>query len=143
MKRLHIHLKTEKLDQSVAYYTALFGEEPTVLKVDYAKWLLDDPKANIALSTHGGTPGIDHVGLQIDDDETLAAITGRLKEADAAYYEEEQASCCYAKSNKTWSRDPQGAVWEVFHSFDDQANYGAEPDRAMLAATEKPAERCC
>ena len=147
MKRLHIHLKTQALDQSVAYYAALFGRGPDIQKPDYAKWLLEDPAANIALSTHGGTPGIDHVGLQLNDDETLDAITGRLKEAGAPLFEEEETTCCYAQSNKSWSRDPQGAVWELFHSFEGFETYGAEPDREMLKpAAENPAPeqaRCC
>ncbi|MEM9170981.1 MAG: ArsI/CadI family heavy metal resistance metalloenzyme [Pseudomonadota bacterium] len=130
MKRLHVHLKVEDLGQSVRYYAALFGRAPDKLEIDYAKWMLDDPYANVALSTHGGAPGVDHVGVQVEDAGALGAIATRLADAGAPLMQEDDTTCCYAQSDKFWSRDPQGAVWELFHTTGESETYGAEPDRA-------------
>lgn len=143
MKRLHIHISVEDIPQSVAYYTALFGAEPAVEKPDYAKWLLDDPAANIAISKRSSKTGVDHLGLQIDSDEDLAAYTGRLTEAGMPAQAQDGATCCYAKSNKTWSRDPQNTVWELFHSFDGYETYGDDSHQALIAEGKSDAASCC
>jgi len=130
MKRIHIHIKTRDLDRSIDFYTALFSVEPSRREADYAKWLLDDPAANISLSARSEKEGVDHLGVSLDNDEDLASIAGRLNAAGAHGREEPKAHCCYAKSNKVWARDPQGAVWELFRTYGDEARYGADIDRA-------------
>lgn len=142
MKRLHIHLRTQDLDQSVAFYSAMFGIGPTRLEADYAKWLLDDPYANISLSTHAGAAGVDHVGISVESREALDEIAGRLKDAGSPLFEEDATTCCYAQSNKYWAHDPQDARWELFQTFGDSDTYGAEPDRE-LAKQAPPSESAC
>ncbi len=132
MKRLHIHIKTQDLGQSVAFYTAMFGQAPSKLEDDYAKWLLDDPCANVSLSSHGGEPGVDHAGISIDTREQLDAVADRLRANGVSLMAEEETTCCYAKSNKFWVRDPQGAVWELFQTFGESEAYGGEPDREIF-----------
>ncbi len=141
MKRLHIHVKTDNLDQSIRFYTALFGQDPTRREHDYAKWLLDDPAANVSISSRGtaGT-GVDHVGVSLDTREDLEAIADRLKDENEALFAENETTCCYAKSNKYWARDPQGAVWELFQTFGDSAEFGASPE---LELAPKPAAASC
>ncbi len=136
MKRLHIHIHTADLDQSIRYYTALFGVEPTKREADYAKWMLDEPAANIAISSRGGAPGVDHLGISLDDDGMLEEIADRMKEAQAPLEPEKNATCCYARANKYWSRDPQGATWELFHTFADADHFGK--DAPQLAGSA-----CC
>jgi len=146
MKRLHIHIKTNNLDQSVAFYTAMFGEAPSKLESDYAKWLLDDPRANVSLSTHSGEPGIDHAGVSIESREELDGVADRLRQTGASLLAEEETTCCYAKSNKFWVRDPQGAVWELFQTFGESETYGAEPEREIFAAkagADAAPNACC
>lgn len=140
MKRLHLHIKTKNLDTSVAFYSAMFGEGPTKLEDDYAKWLLDDPRANISLSTHGGEPGIDHAGVSIETKDELDETADRLRELNAALFAEDETTCCYAQSNKYWVQDPQGAKWELFQTFGESASYGAEPERETAA---KASAACC
>ena len=140
MKRLHLHIKTRDLDRSVAFYTALFGEAPTQLKDDYAKWLLDDPRANVSLSTHATKTGVDHAGVSIETEEELDAVAQRLSDhADLA--PEKQANCCYARSNKYWLKDPQGTVWELFQTYGASDDYGAEP--VVKTAQADPQGACC
>ncbi|MEE2690041.1 MAG: ArsI/CadI family heavy metal resistance metalloenzyme [Pseudomonadota bacterium] len=140
MKRLHVHLKVGNLDDSIAFYTALFGRAPDKIESDYAKWLLDDPRANVSISTRPGQGGVDHVGVQLDNDGDLEEIAARLTAADASIAPESNATCCYAKSNKYWARSPEGAVWELFHTFGDSATYGADP-KAVTAPAQTAA--CC
>ncbi len=137
MKRLHIHIKTEDLDASLAYYNALFGAEPSRREADYAKWLLDDPAVNIAISARSGKPGIDHVGISLDGDEALNAAADRLRLAAAPLAQEENTTCCYANSNKYWSHDPQGTVWELFHSFGEASLY------SEVLKPEPKGNSCC
>ncbi|MBY0423528.1 MAG: VOC family protein, partial [Parvularculaceae bacterium] len=108
MKRLHLHVGVEDLERSIGFYATLFGAAPTVRKADYAKWMLDDPRVNLAISTRGEGAGLDHVGVQAETAEELAEITARLKAADAAMIEEANTTCCYARSDKTWVVDPSG-----------------------------------
>ena len=142
MKRLHIHIHTEDLEKSVRYYSALFGAEPARREADYAKWLLDDPAANIAVSSRGGKPGVDHVGVSIDGGDALSEAASRLRAIEAPLFEEEATTCCYANSDKFWSHDPQGTVCELFHTKSDSDVFGK--DRTPEAARE-PADKaaCC
>ena len=136
MTRFHLHLNVADLTASVAFYRGLFGAEPTVLRGDYAKWMLDDPRINFAISTMGRAPGVDHVGFQVDDAEGLAAIGRRLDAAEAAVLPEAGATCCYARSDKLWTEDPQGLRWETFHTFGESTTYyAADADAADACAT--------
>ncbi|MEM9495732.1 MAG: ArsI/CadI family heavy metal resistance metalloenzyme [Pseudomonadota bacterium] len=143
MKRLHIHIKTDDLEKSVDFYTAMFGVGPDQQKDDYAKWLLDDPAANIAVSTKCGARGVDHVGLSLDSGAELDAIAERLGAEGASLMKQDQTTCCYATSDKYWARDPQGAVWELFRTFGDSETFGAQPDRSVLAAHAVKQHACC
>ncbi len=125
-KRLHVHLSVADLAQSVRYYERLLGAAPSVRKPDYAKWLLDEPPVNLALSARGRTPGIDHLGIQVDDQAAVTGTAERLRALDGAVKEQAAAGCCYAVSDKTWSTDPQGVTWEIFHTTGAIATYGVD-----------------
>lgn len=117
MKRLHVHTYVTDLDATIRFYETLFDAAPSVRRDDYAKWLLDDPAVNFAVSlADGRDAGIDHLGFQVDSDEELKAVRARLSAAERAIVEETDASCCYAKSDKVWSADPTGVFWETFHT---------------------------
>lgn len=118
MKRFHVHLHVDDLAQNIAFYTRLFGAEPTRVECDYAKWMLDDPRVNFAISTRGHhPPGLDHLGFQVDAKEELADLKARAQAADMAVLDEGSTTCCYARSDKHWITDPQGIAWEHFHSL--------------------------
>lgn len=117
MKRFHMHLAVDDIEKNVRFYAALFGVQPTVHKPDYAKWMLDDPRINFAISTHAPTPGLDHLGIQVDSDEELDSMRSQMVAADAATVESENAACCYATSKKHWVQDPQGVAWEAYHTL--------------------------
>ena len=134
MKRLHIHIKTEDLEKSVAFYSAMFGKAPDKQEPDYAKWLLDDPAANIALSTNRTDTGIGHVGVSFDTIEDLDAVAERLGTQNVNLLEEKETTCCYAKSNKYWAQDPQGTAWELFQTFGESEHYGAGPNLAAASS---------
>ena len=120
MKRFHVHAHVTDLPASVAFYTRLFGAEPTRREADYAKWVLDDPRVNFAISTRGSMPGVDHLGIQVDDEAELTELKARAEAADrGALLDEGATSCCYAKSEKHWVTDPQGIAWEHFHTLGD------------------------
>src|SRR5690606_9410651 len=125
MNRFHVHLNVADLSASIKFYQELFGAEPSVLKHDYAKWMLEDPRINFAISNTGRAPGIDHLGFQVDDAEGLAAIGTRLDAAGGTVVPEESAVCCYAQSDKLWTQDPQGTRWETFHTTGDATSYHA------------------
>jgi len=127
MKRLHVHVSVEDLARSVRFYSTLFATEPTVLKSDYAKWMLEDPRVNFAISRRGGETGIRHLGIQVEDRAELADVYSRLTRAEGAVLEEGATTCCYAKSEKTWIEDPQGIQWETFLTIDESTTYGADP----------------
>lgn len=127
MKRLHIHISAEDMAATKVFYTALFGQEPSVDKQDYMKWMLDDPRINLAVSRReGATRGVDHVGIQVDSDEALDGLNEALMAAEQSTLAEPGANCCYAHSNKHWTKDPQGVVWEMFHSMDSIPTYGQD-----------------
>ena len=126
MKRFHVHVGVHDLKQSVRFYSALFAVEPTVLKDDYAKWQLEDPRINFAISTRPGRTGVDHLGIQAEAGAELEEIGMRLAQADVAVTAQKGASCCYAKSDKYWTLDPQGIAWESFHTLEAAPVYGAD-----------------
>jgi catechol 2,3-dioxygenase-like lactoylglutathione lyase family enzyme len=119
MKRFHVHLHVQDLAQSIAFYARLFDAAPTRQESDYAKWMLDDPPVNFAISTRGSTPGLDHLGIQTDDAAELAALKARAEAADLALLDEGATTCCYARSEKHWITDPQGVAWEHFHTLEN------------------------
>ena len=125
MNRFHVHLNVADLDGSIRFYTQLFAAAPSVVKNDYAKWMLEDPRVNFAISTTGRAPGVDHLGLQVDSGDELAALGKRLELAGGSIVPEEATVCCYAQSNKNWTEDPQGTRWETFHTFGDATTYYA------------------
>lgn len=119
MKRFHVHLHVDDLETSIAFYAKLFDAEPTRRESDYAKWMLDDPRINFAISTRGGRAGVDHLGLQVDDPAELAELKARAERADLTLRDEGATTCCYARSEKHWVTDPQGIAWEQFHTLGD------------------------
>ncbi len=127
MKRMHIHIAVDQLDQSIAFYTQLFGAAPSVHKPDYAKWMLDDPRVNFAISQRGAKPGLDHLGIQVESDDELAELKGRIDAADMASYTETGTTCCYAKSDKHWVMDPSGIPWETYHTLADAPTFNDRP----------------
>lgn len=127
MKRFHVHVNVENLESSIRFYNTLFGEEPSVLKSDYAKWMLEDPRINFAISQRSHEVGIDHLGLQADDESELSAIGERLQSADAVALAEKGTTCCYANSDKYWAEDPQGVRWESFYSHGAATTYSSAP----------------
>lgn len=144
MKRFHVHVGVTDLDRSIAFYNELFGAEPAVVKSDYAKWMLDDPRINFAVSLHeGASKGIEHVGLQVENGDELAEVYARLKAADRPVLEEGATTCCYAKSEKSWIADPDGVVWEAFLTDGESTTYGGNPDLAQLASPNAVSDACC
>lgn len=139
-KRFHVHVHVKDLEQSIGFYSKMFGTAPARHEADYAKWMLDDPKLNFAISTRGATLGVDHLGLQTDDAAELAAMRAQAKAADLAMAVEGETTCCYAKSDKHWITDPQGVAWEQFHTMADAATFGAPA--VKQAAASNPAA-CC
>ena len=117
MKRLHLHVSVEDVTAAARFYSTLFAAEPTVLKDDYAKWMLDDPRVNFAISSRGDKPGLDHLGIQVDDASELSELKARAQSADMTLLDEGATTCCYAKSEKHWVTDPQGIAWEHFHTL--------------------------
>ena len=142
MKRFHVHVGVRDLQQSIRFYSAMFAAAPTVRKPDYAKWMLDDPRVNFAISTRAEKAGLDHLGIQAEDDAELEEIGSRLAQADVSLLPQKGTSCCYAKSDKYWTLDPQGIAWESFHSLDSVPVYGEDrriPDEASKSAGFAPA----
>jgi catechol 2,3-dioxygenase-like lactoylglutathione lyase family enzyme len=140
MKRLHVHVAVDDLDRSIGFYSTLFAAPPAVTKDDYAKWMLDDPKVNFAISARGArSGGVDHLGIQVETDAELHELAGRLKSAGEVTRDQEAATCCYAQSNKSWVNDPSGIRWETFFTFGEAAIYGEDE----LAAVAKPQASCC
>jgi catechol 2,3-dioxygenase-like lactoylglutathione lyase family enzyme len=158
MKRFHVHAHVENLADSIAFYSKMFGAEPTRLETDYAKWMLDDPRINFAISTRGSKPGVDHLGIQTDNAEELAELKARAQQADLALRDDGETTCCYARSEKHWVTDPQGIAWEHFHTlynipvFSEKVAASADtgaccaspaPRGKPVAKTVKPSASCC
>jgi catechol 2,3-dioxygenase-like lactoylglutathione lyase family enzyme len=125
MKRMHVHVRVDDLAAATRFYADLFGQAPSVTKPDYAKWMLDDPRVNFAVSARGGEAGLDHLGIQVDEAAELDAVTARLERAGHATFDKGAATCCYAESDKAWTRDPAGLKWETFHTTGAATTYGA------------------
>jgi len=162
MKRFHVHLHVDDLAKSIAFYSKLFAAEPARVESDYAKWMLDDPRINFAISTRGATPGVDHLGFQTDDAAELAELKARAESADMALLDQGETTCCYAQSEKHWVTDPQGIAWEHFHTLanipvfsEQEATRGASSASVCCAPTTrgkpvgiavtaaKPSSSCC
>jgi catechol 2,3-dioxygenase-like lactoylglutathione lyase family enzyme len=154
MKRLHVHVAVDDLQRSIGFYSALFAAQPTVTKSDYAKWMLDDPRVNFAISTRGREAGLDHLGIQVENQDELHEVYDRLHKAGGNVIEQGQTNCCYAKSEKSWIDDPAGISWETFLTTGESTDYGdGTGERAARVAHEKsccapaaikePAAACC
>ena len=128
MKRFHVHAHVDDLSASIAFYTKLFGADPVRVESDYAKWMIEDPRVNFAISTRGGKAGVDHLGLQADTEEELVELKDRARAADLSVFDEGQVTCCYARSEKHWVTDPQGIAWEHFRTLDNVPLFTAKPE---------------
>src|SRR5712691_1956579 len=140
MKRLHVHVSVDDLAQSTRFYSTLFAAEPTVVKDDYVKWMLDDPRVNFAISSRAG--GISHLGIQAEDEAELAEVFDRLSRAERPIVEAKNATCCYAKSDKQWIADPQGVPWETFFTYGEATVYGEGSLAKLREANERAACAC-
>lgn len=149
MKRMHIHVGVENLEQSIDFYSALFGAKPVTSKADYAKWMLEDPRVNFAISTRCDSIGVNHLGLQVDEERELEVLRERFKAAQTSVFDEGETVCCYARSDKSWVEDPSGIAWEVFRTMEEMqvfsrqsaaANASNEVDRLVSA---EPRAGCC
>ncbi len=148
MKRLHVHIAVDDLNKSIGFYSTLFGAKPSVLKDDYAKWMLEDPKVNLAISQRERVAGIVHLGIQVDSDGELRELATRLRAAGGKTRDQESTTCCYAQSNKVWVNDPSGVRWETFYTFGEATTYGEDEPEAVTTASSccpapKAAEPCC
>lgn len=138
MKRMHIHVSVENLEDSIRFYSAMFGNaEPTVRKSDYCKWELVDPAVNFAISRRGAKPGVDHIGIQVESDAELVEMNARFAAAELPVHKQVGTTCCYATSDKAWTVDPQGVAWETFRTLDSAPMYGVSHDKALAASA------CC
>jgi len=149
MKRFHVHVSVDDLAASIRFYSSIFGVGPAVEKSDYAKWMLEDPRINFAISNRGGKSGVNHLGLQVDSADELAALRAQVARADIAADDEPAAQCCYAVSDKYWIEDPQGVAWETFHTLGDIPMFGndatprAEAAPAACCTPKDAATKCC
>jgi catechol 2,3-dioxygenase-like lactoylglutathione lyase family enzyme len=141
MKRLHVHVSVKDLDASVRFYSQLFASEPSVRKPDYAKWMLEDPRVNFAISERDGRPGVQHLGIQVEDRTELAEVYERLQRAERPVIEEGETTCCYAQSEKSWIDDPQGVQWETFLTLGSSTVYGTDEIRPK--AVKQAEASCC
>ena|SRR5690242_15851166 len=141
MRRLHVHVAVDDLTTSIAFYSTLFASAPSVVKPDYAKWMLDDPRVNFAISARGRAPGLDHLGIQVESEEELKEVYARLRWAGRQVVEQGQTNCCYAKSKKSWIDDPAGIAWETFLTFGETTDYGDGSGEREARIVETKA--CC
>ncbi len=138
MKRFHVHVAVDNIEANIRFYSTVFGAQPTVSKPDYAKWMLDDPRINFAISRRGLTPGLDHLGVQVESDEELSALREQVGNAEIAALDQNDATCCYARSDKYWMTDPQGIAWETFRTLDSIPVYGERMPQVPAGR-----ESCC
>jgi len=157
MKRFHVHVAVDDLQANVRFYSMVFGARPSVQKPDYAKWMLDDPRINFAISQRGAKAGVDHLGFQVDSEEELSALRKQVADAEIAALDQPEATCCYARSDKYWITDPQGIAWETYRTLGEAEIYGAatakseessaccspRPEIIGLTAIGKTKEKCC
>ena len=137
MKRFHVHVAVDDLTANIRFYSTVFGAPPTVEKPDYAKWMLEDPRINFAISQRGAKSGVDHLGFQVDTDEELSALREQIGKAEIAAHDQPGATCCYARSDKYWITDPQGVAWETYHTLGEAEIYGT------VTKPAEPAAACC
>jgi hypothetical protein len=140
MKRMHVHVAVDDLQRSIGFYSALFATQPVVVKADYAKWMLDDPRVNFAISSRGKQPGLDHLGIQVESKDELGDVYARLRQAGGTIVEQGQTTCCYAQSEKSWIDDPAGISWETFFTTGESTDYGVSVERDPRVAHAKA---CC
>jgi catechol 2,3-dioxygenase-like lactoylglutathione lyase family enzyme len=147
MKRFHVHISVEDLEANVRFYSTIFGMPPTVLKSDYAKWMVDDPRINFAISNRGLRAGIDHLGVQVESEAELTALREKVSKAQIGAFDQPNADCCYARSDKYWTTDPQGVAWETFHTLDSIPVYGdaerTEPTGGCGSTQPSKSNACC
>lgn len=145
MKRFHVHVGVKDLNHSILFYSTLFGQQPSKVKDDYAKWMLEDPRINFAISTRVNSEGIDHLGIQVDESSELAEISTRLKNADLGIYDEGTTTCCYAESEKAWVKDPAGIAWETYHTMNDVEVFSEKKPAATACCAPKTTtvKSCC
>ena len=157
MKRFHVHVAVDDLDANVRFYSTVFGAQPTVQKPDYAKWMLEDPRINFAISQRGARAGVDHLGFQVDSDEELTALRKQVADAEIAALDQPDATCCYARSDKYWITDPQGIAWETYRTLGEAEIYGTQtkqsaeasaccaprPQTVSITAARKKNQKCC
>jgi catechol 2,3-dioxygenase-like lactoylglutathione lyase family enzyme len=143
MKRFHIHVSVANLEESIRFYSTIFAAHPTVQQSDYAKWMLDDPRVNFAISTHRQPVGINHVGFQVDTNEELRSLHAQLRTADTHLVQEDQQPCCYATSDKYWVTDPSGIAWETFHTLGNIPVYGEDTKVFDHGNSAVPAKSAC
>ena len=141
MKRMHVHVAVDDLQHSIGFYSAMFAARPTVIKTDYAKWMLDDPRVNFAISARGRQAGLDHLGIQVEDKNELDEVYTRLHKAGGNVIEQGQTNCCYAKSEKSWIEDPSGIAWETFLTTGDSTDYGDGSGERIARIAHK--KSCC
>jgi hypothetical protein len=143
MKRLHVHVSVENIPHAIGFYSALFAAQPSVVKPDYAKWMLDDPRVNFAISTRGRDPGLDHLGIQVENSDELQEVYARLRQAGGNIIEQGQTACCYAKSEKSWIEDPAGIAWETFHTTGESTTYGDGTGENGARVAHQKEGACC
>jgi len=145
MKRLHLHVSVPEIEPAIAFYSTLLNAEPVVVKDDYAKWLLEDPRVNLAISSRARATGVDHVGIQVDSAEELAALASRLKAAGETTFDQEATTCCYARSDKSWVTDTAGVRWETFYTHGEATSYGEDEvmPEANASSCCAPKQACC
>jgi predicted enzyme related to lactoylglutathione lyase len=154
MKRMHVHVSVESIKDAIQFYSTLFAAQPAVMKPDYAKWTLDHPRVKFAISARGREPGLHHLGIQVESQDELQEVYGRLHQAGGDIFEQGQTTCCYAKSEKSWIDDPAGISWETFFTTGESTNYGDSVERGARVARAKvccepqpsspqPASACC
>jgi catechol 2,3-dioxygenase-like lactoylglutathione lyase family enzyme len=159
MRRFHVHVAVDDLAANIRFYSAVFGAPPTVVKDDYAKWVVDDPRVNFAISARGMKPGVDHLGFQVDTEEELAGLRKQVGDAEVAARDQPDAACCYARSNKYWTTDPQGIAWETFRTLGEIPMFGRDakstdgdrgegdacctPRPKVIGIAAQPAKACC
>jgi len=140
---MHIHVAVANLDQAIGFYSALFATQPAVMKADYAKWMLDDPRVNFAISMRGRAPGLDHLGIQVENTDELQEVYARLRQAGGEIIEQGQTTCCYAKSEKSWTDDPAGIAWETFHTTGESTVYGDGTGENQARSAHEKQSACC
>ena len=147
MKRLHLHIAVPEIEPAIAFYSTLFGAPPSVVKDDYAKWMLEDPRVNLAISSRARTPGVDHVGIQVDSAGELGELAARLKAAGETTFDQEATTCCYAKSDKSWVTDTAGVRWESFFTHGEATSYDEDEviteNSSACCAPAPTAKACC